>query len=122
MKSILLIDDDLDIQKLLKAFLKDKYNLFFAKDGLEGLQYLKTNKSPDLILLDLDMPLMNGKLFRQKQLSNPKLKDIPVIYLSANDSYKDEVDLSSDFAFLTKPIHKEDLLSVLDSFFRLQNS
>jgi CheY-like chemotaxis protein len=123
MKAILAVDDDSDIQNLLKVYLKNQYQLHCASSGSEALDLLVSGKiqKPDLILLDMEMPQMNGLEFKKQLSQNPALKDIPVIYLSAVDHYKDEVDLISEFGFLNKPIDKEDLLSVLDSFFRLQD-
>lgn len=123
MKSILLIDDDQDIHKLLKAYLKNFYVLHFAYDGKEALELLKSRKieHPDLIILDMEMPKMSGKEVVKVLKSDPELKALPIIYFSADDKYKDEVDLEADFCFLNKPIEEEDLLSVLDSFFRMRS-
>lgn len=124
MKKILAVDDDLDIHKLLNVYLRSTYSVQSALNGQDALKLLAEDPGnlPDLILLDMEMPEMNGRDFKKKLDQSPLLKDIPVIYLSANNRYKDEVDLDLDFAFLNKPIEKEDLLSVLDSFFRLSDS
>jgi two-component system chemotaxis response regulator CheY len=124
MKTILAVDDDTDIHNLLKVYLKGLYSLKTASSGVEALDLLVSGKieKPDLILLDMEMPLMNGKVFQEKLLQIPEFKNIPIIYFSANDQYKDEVELTNEFSFLNKPIEKEDLKSVLDSFFRLHKS
>lgn len=120
MKTILAVDDDKDIHKLLNAYLKNTYVLNSAFGGEEALKLL-TSKTihPDLIIVDMEMPGMHGKEFVQKLKADPELKAIPLIYFSSQDKYKDELDLENEFCFLNKPILKEDLLSVLDSCFRL---
>lgn len=124
MKKILAVDDDSDIHNLLKVFLKNKYDLSSSLNGSEALVHLQneSNPLPDLILLDMEMPVMNGIEFKKKMGTIEKLKDIPVIYLTANNQYASKVEHSSDFDFLNKPIEKEDLIYILDTFFRHQNA
>jgi CheY-like chemotaxis protein len=122
LKNILVIDDDIEIQNLLKAYLKGLYTVHSAFNGEEALELLhqKTIEEPDLIILDMEMPKMGGKGFVQRVKMDSHLKHIPIIYFSADDKYKDEIELEEEFQFLNKPIEKEDLLSIIDSFFKLQ--
>ncbi len=84
MAGILLIDDDPDTREQLAEILSEAgYLVATARNGLEGLEKLKTDCAPCVILLDLMMPVMNGWQFRAKQLSEPKLARLPVIVLSA---------------------------------------
>ena len=124
MKKILAIDDDTDIHNLLKVFLKNKYDLESSFNGAEAIIRLQneTLLLPDLILLDMEMPVMNGMEFKKKMGSIERLKNIPVIYLTANNQYASKVEHSTDFDFLNKPIEKEDLVYILDTFFRHQNA
>lgn len=124
MKKILAIDDDTDIHNLLKVFLKNKYDLESSFNGAEAIIRLQneTLLLPDLILLDMEMPVMNGMEFKKKMGSIERLKNIPVIYLTANNQYASKVEHSSDFDFLNKPIEKEDLVYILETFFRHQNA
>lgn len=118
MKKILTVDDDMDITLFLRAILKNKYIVESASNGHEALTYLKNpNNKPDLILLDVEMPEMDGLTLKRKLDSDPKLQSLPVIFLSRKDYYADKVDSKNAPQFLNKPIDKEDLLYVLESFF-----
>lgn len=120
-KKIFAIDDDQEIHNLLKVYLKKEYELEHAYNGVEAFDLLeKMTDLPDLILLDMEMPKMDGPSFRKMIKAHPLLNMIPIIYLTANDQFNDKLDHEFDFDFLNKPIEKEDLLSILDSFFRTQ--
>lgn len=120
MKRILAIDDDEDILKLLKVHLKNRFELITASSGEEGFRKLRSGDPlPDLILLDLQMPVMSGREFAKALNEDPTLKNIPIIYLTANVHYSDDVEHRFEFDFLNKPIEKDDLLVILDSFFKL---
>lgn len=124
MKRILSIDDDESIHALLKAFLKNKYELITANNGLQALELLKSGaaETPDLILLDMNMPEMNGFTFKKHLDADPKLKSIPVIYLTADNQLAEKVNHSSQYDFLNKPIDKQDLLFILDTHFKLKDN
>src|SRR5688572_13333187 len=87
-RTILLVDDDNDIRETYGEVLVDEgYQVVLARDGLEALEYLEgTATLPDLILLDLMMPRMDGNQFRGRQLETPRLADIPVVVISASQS------------------------------------
>ncbi|KKS96304.1 hypothetical protein A3B05_01360 [Candidatus Giovannonibacteria bacterium RIFCSPLOWO2_01_FULL_43_160] len=77
MKKILIIDDDRDFSRLLIGLLSKKYKIFAAYDGEEGL--LKTNEiKPDLIILDLKMPKMNGIEFLKKIQTGNQTGELPI--------------------------------------------
>lgn len=82
-KTILVVDDEPDIVKLLEISLKlSNYDVLKAYSGPEALELLKGRK-PDLILLDIMMPEMNGYDMCLKIKADPKLKGIPVVMLTA---------------------------------------
>lgn len=118
MKRILAVDDDQDILQLLGVYLKGKYQFASVRDPNEALQYLAKNELPDLILLDIEMPGMNGITFRKKLNQDPILKNIPVVFLTAGTHYIDQIEQQKHIDFLNKPIIKEDLLMVLDAVFK----
>jgi CheY-like chemotaxis protein len=82
---ILVVDDDRDIRDSLVELLTDHgFPAIGAGNGVEALEILRTRASPpSLILLDLMMPVMNGREFRERQLESPALSAIPVIVISA---------------------------------------
>lgn len=88
MKKILIIDDDQFFPKTLEATLpKGKYELTQAEDGEKGLEALKKEK-PDLIILDLMMPKMDGITFLQKMKEDASLPKPPVLVSSNLSSVK----------------------------------
>lgn len=120
-KKIFTIDDDQEILNLLKVYLKKTYDLEQATNGAEAFDMLeKMTDLPDLILLDLEMPKMDGPTFRKKIKDHPLLNTIPILYLASNTQFRDKLDHDFDFDFLSKPIEKDDLLSILESFFATQ--
>lgn len=120
-KKIFCIDDDQEIHNLLIVYLKKDYSLEHSLNGAEAFEHLeKMTELPDMILLDMEMPKMDGPTFRKLIKAHPLLKTIPIIYLTSNTQFRDKLDHDFDFDFLNKPIEKEDLLSVLESFFSIQ--
>src|SRR4051812_20238688 len=86
-KQILLIEDDADIRDTLKEILEyEGYDVRSAKNGQEGIDYLRQFPAPALILLDFMMPIMNGWQFRAIQKEDPEFSKIPVIVLSADNA------------------------------------
>lgn len=81
--TILVVDDESDILSTIQTRLKwNKFNVLTALNGREGLE-IAASKKPDLILLDNNMPVMNGLEMLTQLRENPELKDIPVIMVTA---------------------------------------
>ncbi len=88
MKKILVIDDDQFFGKTLEAALPEgKYEVVGAADGEEGLEKLKSEK-PDLIILDMMMPKMDGQTFLRKLQETPDLHKCPILVSSNLSSVK----------------------------------
>ena len=105
MKKILIIDDDVHIGNVLEETLsKEGYKIFRAYSGTEALFVLSASK-PDLILLDLMLPGLNGEEVL------PKIKGIPVIVVSSKVDIDHKVDvlLSGAVDYVTKPFHMKEL-------------
>lgn len=105
MKKILIADDEHKIVMTLEyAFRKAGYEIFIARDGTEVLELLK-EQIPDLILLDIMMPNLDGYSTLEEIRKEEKYKNIKVIFLSAKTSEKDiskGMELGAD-AYVTKP-------------------
>ncbi|MGP0565474.1 response regulator [Nitrospina sp. 32_T5] len=104
--TVLLIDDSLDYLKLMVEVLKNDYEIQVAVDGKQGLRLAQSHRPPDLILLDIMMPEMNGYEVCRRLKMHPVSKNIPVIFLSALHELKDvargfEVGAQD---YITKPI------------------
>lgn len=84
-KKMLIVDDDVSAQKALAlVFLQEGFTVTTASNGEEGLKAIAANK-PDVILLDIVMPTMNGIKMLKKLRETPESKDIPVIIITNSD-------------------------------------
>jgi CheY-like chemotaxis protein len=112
----MVVDDDTDICTTMQIILEAYgYRVITASDGAEALHKLETDEAPCLILLDLMMPGMNGQQFRETQLRNPALAEIPVVVLSGD--YKlDERAAEMGVEGLGKPIELPQLLAKVAQF------
>jgi signal transduction histidine kinase len=111
-RKILLVEDDRSIRDALQGLLEEEgYGIATAENGRQALELLKTSAAPDLIVLDLRMPVMDGWQFRAAQKNDPSFASIPVIALSADGSAKAEaIDAE---AYLRKPVSMDALLDAI---------
>ena len=118
MKKIMVVDDDPDQISTVKYViesLNNKYEVIGANNGIQCLQLLKEKNLPDLILLDIMMPEMNGWEVLNRLKENSTWKDIPVIFLTART---DEVAknaggfLGDDY--IEKPFNGKELIKRID--------
>jgi CheY-like chemotaxis protein len=111
---ILLIEDDPDLAEVVaEVLLMEGYRLSRASDGRAALELLANRELPDLILLDLMMPNMNGWEFREAQLRDTRLAKIPVVVLSATGERSRPIDA---VLVLRKPVTLDELLSAVKRF------
>ena len=110
---VLIVEDDADLREMMAQLLSlEGYNTATVANGREALDYLHDgHERPDVILLDLMMPVMDGWEFRRKQQADPSLADVPVIVLSALDQSR-AVDVNAE-AFLKKPLDFDRLLQLV---------
>ena len=108
LKRILIVDDSVTNLKYSQEILKDTYRLALAKSGELALHFVENN-TPDLILLDVNMPVMDGFETYQRLLDNPTTQQIPVIFLTAETDPECEIKGFSMGAmdFLKKPLEPE---------------
>ena len=113
-RRVLVVDDDVSIQGfLVDALADDGYEVRTATNGQEALTILQEWR-PDVILLDLMMPEMDGWQFRASQLALPEAADIPVIVLSAMRDPTPKVQGLAPSRVFVKPFDLEDLLDTID--------
>ncbi len=114
-KVILIIEDDEDSRFLLKYYLSEiNYEVVEAKDGKEGIQIVKSKK-PDLILIDIMMPVMDGNTATKIIREDTQFNNIPIVALTANTS-EDEKQRSIDAGcndFIEKPLDLNILTEVI---------
>lgn len=103
MKKIIVIDDDQTILTLLKKSLaKEGYEVITAEDGVEGFFYVK-NEKPDLIILDIHMPNVDGYQMIRDIQAQEDLKDMPVIVMTADNTLEDKFRDVGISHYVTKP-------------------
>lgn len=111
---LLIVDDDDDLRDTMADLFRDEgFSVATARDGRQALAYLATHAAPCLILLDLMMPVMSGEEFRQAQLGDARLADIPVVVLSASHDGQALASQMNASAFLAKPPRIEALIETV---------
>ena len=123
-QKILIVDDDLDTLQLVGTTLeRQNYDILAAKDGEQGLE-MATREIPDLILLDIMMPKMDGYEVTRRLRENPKTAKIPIIMFTAKAQVEDKVeglDAGAD-DYLTKPTHPTELVARVKAMLKRSKS
>jgi CheY-like chemotaxis protein len=112
-RRVLIVDDDEDLRGTLAGILEEEgHDVEEASDGAEALAYLRRTRAlPDVILLDLMMPGMNGWQFREAQRRDPRLAPIPVVVLTASRTlHLNPIDAAR---IVYKPLDLDDLLDAV---------
>jgi CheY-like chemotaxis protein len=114
---VLIVEDDADLRDMMAQLLNlEGFNAATVSNGREALEYLRNGALPDVILLDLMMPVMDGWEFRRRQQADPAMSDVPVIVLSALDQSR-AADVNAH-AFLKKPLDFDRLLTLVRTYCR----
>ena len=114
-KTILIVDDSTSIRQVVSYTLKEAgFSVLEAANGQEGLARLDGQKV-DLIVTDLNMPVMDGIAFIKNVRSRPALKGVPVLMLTteSQDSRKQEGKAAGATGWIVKPFHPDKLLAVI---------
>jgi CheY-like chemotaxis protein len=115
-RSVLIVDDDADIRSCIREALEDEgYRAAGAVNGVDALRQLREDRlRPDVILLDIMMPEMDGFSFRAEQLEDPELAAIPVLVFTAYGSPRDVAAQLGAAGHLRKPLRLGELFATLD--------
>ena len=111
-RTVLVIDDSVEIARLVGKMLGKTYTVLVAEDGEEGLQRA-AKELPDLVLLDLNLPKLDGWEVCRRLKADPKLKGIPVVIMTANESTPDDAARALKLGaaeYLVKPFVREVLV------------
>jgi putative two-component system response regulator len=112
--NVLVVDDDFVNRKLIQAMLKRHPDMFGeiveAENGSEALSIMKSREDINLILLDILMPVLDGKEFLKIFRADEENRKIPVIVLSTDDTQKSAVLSLGAEDFIIKPINEDELI------------
>jgi CheY-like chemotaxis protein len=114
-KSILIVEDNPDMRQLLVEFLEDLFHVTVAADGSEALRLLRGSMPPQVVLLDLMLPVLSGWDVLAELRSHPYLARTPVIVISALAQPPSGINAE---AYLQKPFQPETLVRLVTSLVR----
>ena len=115
-KKILVVEDDKDIQDSVVELLESEgFETICANNGREALQILKDTAQnlPDLIILDLMMPVMDGFEFREEQKRDPRIANVPIVIMSADGNIEPKKHKIDAKAYIKKPLDVDDLMELV---------
>lgn len=118
-KSILAVDDSGVFLREINSWFSDNYKVALVNSGLNAIKYLGSHR-PDLILLDYEMPVCNGKQVLEMIRSDTECGDIPVMFLTSNDDRETIVDIMplNVAGYLLKTQSATDIKKAVDDFFK----
>ncbi len=122
-KKILIAEDNLAVNKALQLILEPRYETIPAMDGKQAVEFAAT-QLPDLILMDIIMPVMNGFQASRRIRQHPKTRSIPILAVTAMTTLKDKEECfqSGCDDYLSKPFTSEQLLSRIEKLLKQSSS
>lgn len=120
--TVLIVDDSPSDLALISGILKDLYQVTIANSGERALNIAKTDTPPDILLLDIMMPVMDGYETCRQLKASPKTRDIPVIFLTSETEIKDDIkgfELGA-VDYITKPISPPVVLARVQTHLQLK--
>ena len=122
-KKILVVDDSGAMLRNVKAWLEDHYQVVLANSGAMAIKYLATNR-PDLVLLDYEMPIINGKQVLEMIRAEQEFADMPVIFLTSKDDKESVLQVMSlkPAGYLLKTLEPAKIIQAIDDFFEKQKA
>lgn len=124
MRKILLVDDHPDIVRLLEMSLKSEgHAILTANNGLTGLEIARRER-PDLVILDVKMPELDGYRVLNRIKSDPELRETVVVMLTVQDQPEDMalgLDIGADY-YLSKPFRPDDICQLVRRVFQTKST
>ena len=122
-KKVLVVDDSGAVLRNVKGWLEDRYQVILANSGAMAIKYLAINR-PDLVLLDYEMPVVNGKQVLEMIRTETEFSDIPVIFLTGKNDRESITQVMSlkPEGYLLKTMKPEDIVKTIDDFFEKRKS
>ncbi len=113
-KNVMLVDDNFVLREAMSQVLGcDGYRVTTAANGADAFRRLNGHERPDVILLDLNMPVMDGPTFRRQQQQNQDLAGVPVVLLSSAEDVAEKATSLGAETYLQKPVDTARLLDVV---------
>jgi twitching motility two-component system response regulator PilH len=120
MSTVMVVDDSVTLREMIADLLKGRgLNVTVASDGVEALEQIKANR-PDLVVLDIVMPRMNGYEVCRRLKSDPKTQNLPVVMCSSKSEEFDRywgMKQGAD-AYIAKPFHPQELVGTIKQLLR----
>lgn len=119
-QNILIVDDHAMMRSFLSFYLSKKFNVQLAVDGIDALEWLECNEAPSLIVVDLDMPRMNGYDFLNAIKGNSKYNSTAIVVLSSANLSESRIKAYELGAYdmIQKPFNPRELQLKLDQWNR----
>ena len=119
-KSILIVDDDPDFAKMVRSWINEEYTVNIVTGGTQAIKFL-TKKNVDLILLDYEMPIVDGPQVFEMIKSEEDSKDIPVVFLTGNGTREGVLRVMElePAGYILKGTSKQDLQAKIKSVLRI---
>ena len=117
-KELLIVDDDESYLKLIKKWMSEAHKATAVKSGIQALKYLEGHR-PDLVLLDYEMPELNGGDVLQKMREKPETADIPVFFLTGNadDDFITKITELNPDGYLLTTMRRREIAAAVEAFF-----
>ena len=122
-KKILVVDDSGAMLRNVKGWLEDKYQVILANSGAMAIKYLALGK-PDLILLDYEMPIVDGRQVLEMIRAEVEFSDVPVMFLTSKNDKESVANVMrlKPEGYLLKTMLPQDVVKTIDDFFVKQKS
>lgn len=117
-KKILVVDDSGAVLRSVKGWLEEKYQVALANSGAMAIKYLSLNR-PDLVLLDYEMPVVDGKQVLEMMRTEMEFSDIPVIFLTGKNDRESVMNVMGlkPEGYLLKTMPPQEIIQYIDEFF-----
>ena len=122
-KKVLVVDDSGAMLRNVKGWLEDRYQVILANSGAMAIKYLATNR-PDLVLLDYEMPVVDGRQVLEIIRTETEFSDVPVIFLTSKDDRESVMQVMAlkPEGYLLKTMEPARIIAEVDAFFERQKA
>ena len=122
-KKVLVVDDSGAMLRNVKGWLEDRYQVILANSGAMAIKYLATNR-PDLVLLDYEMPVVDGRQVLEMIRTETEFSDVPVIFLTSKDDRESVMQVMAlkPEGYLLKTMEPARIIAEVDAFFERQKA